>query len=257
MEKLYSVYNDRAYVHPDPLETIYQFDDLGDREIAGLIAACLAYGRVRQILKSVSFALEAITPKPFDQIKAASPKSLKKHFANFKHRFADGENISSLILGIKGVVAKHGSLYHCFLNGLKPKDETVIPALDFFVKELTKNGGADAGHLIPWPEKGSACKRLNLFLRWMVRKDRVDPGGWAEIPTSMLVIPLDTHMHRISIAMGLTHRRQASMRTALEITAAFKTISPDDPVKYDFALTRLGIRDGNDPTDIRARNYLK
>jgi uncharacterized protein (TIGR02757 family) len=83
---------------------------------------------------------------------------------------------------------------------------------------------------------------MNLFLRWMVRRDRVDPGGWDGIPCSNLIIPLDTHMHRISLALNLTKRKQANMNTALAITSCFKKIVPEDPVKYDFALTRLGIR---------------
>ena len=95
---------------------------------------------------------------------------------------------------------------------------------------------------MPCPEKGSACKRLNLFLRWMVRKDAVDPGGWDDIPRSMLIIPLDTHMFRVGKTLGLTSRNQAGLMAALDISAGFKQWSPDDPVKYDFALTRFGIR---------------
>ncbi|MBW2545477.1 MAG: TIGR02757 family protein, partial [Deltaproteobacteria bacterium] len=103
---------------------------------------------------------------------------------------------------------------------------------------------------VPLPAKGSACKRLNLFLRWMVRRDDVDPGGWDDIPPSKLVIPLDTHMHRICLAFGFTKRKQADMKTALEITDSFRAIVPDDPVRYDFALTRLGIRKDAAPASL-------
>ena len=96
---------------------------------------------------------------------------------------------------------------------------------------------------MPCPSGGSACKRLNLFMRWMVRCDEVDPGGWEEIPASSLVVPLDTHMYKICRALNLTGRRQADLRAAVEITKAFKKVAPDDPVRYDFALTRLGIRE--------------
>ncbi|MCD6487215.1 MAG: TIGR02757 family protein, partial [Syntrophobacterales bacterium] len=102
--------------------------------------------------------------------------------------------------------------------------------------------------LLPSPAKGSACKRLNLFLRWMVRHDDVDPGGWDDISSSKLIIPLDTHMHRICLALGITKRKQADMKTALEITRSFQVMAPHDPVRYDFALTRLGIRKDTDIT---------
>jgi len=107
---------------------------------------------------------------------------------------------------------------------------------------MTDNENNNPGHLLPLPRLGSACKRLNLFLRWMIRKDDVDPGGWENIPLSKLIIPLDTHMHKIGILTGLTSRKQANMRTAFEITDGFKKLVPEDPVKYDFSLTRIGIR---------------
>ncbi|MCJ7774009.1 MAG: DUF2400 domain-containing protein, partial [Desulfobacterales bacterium] len=98
------------------------------------------------------------------------------------------------------------------------------------------------GHLVAHPQKGSACKRMNLFLRWMVRQDAVDPGGWDDVSPSKLVIPLDTHMYRIGLRLGFTTRKQMDMHTAIEITKGFQKVIPDDPVKYDFSLTRFGIR---------------
>jgi uncharacterized protein (TIGR02757 family) len=114
----------------------------------------------------------------------------------------------------------------------------VVGGLCGFVREL---GAEECTSLLPLPERGSACKRLNLFLRWMVRRDEVDPGGWRRIPRSALVIPMDVHMHRIAVAFGLTTRRQADMRAAREVTEAFRVVSPEDPTRYDFALTRQGI----------------
>ncbi len=102
---------------------------------------------------------------------------------------------------------------------------------------------SDMTMLLPSPGKGSACKRLNLFLRWMVRSDDVDPGGWSGVDAGKLIVPLDTHMHRMGLEVGLTRRKQADMQAALEVTRAFRTIAPEDPVRYDFALTRLGIHD--------------
>ena len=245
LDTLYNKYNRRRYVHPDPLEFLYSYKKIRDREIAGLIASSLAYGRVAQILKSTSFVLDQMNPSPYLFLNESTDESLYRTFKGFKHRFAGGSELAALLFGIKNVITRFGSLYACFLAGFSQNDKTVIPAMTFFSTQLT-SGKNKPGHLIALPEKGSACKRMNLFLRWMVRKDRVDPGGWEGVPLSKLIIPLDTHMHRISIAMNLTKRKQANMHTALEITSGFKKIVPEDPVKYDFALTRLGIRDDLD-----------
>jgi uncharacterized protein (TIGR02757 family) len=179
---------------------------------------------------------------PFHYVEKASPKSLCKDLSGFTHRFASTEHMTALFLGMKQIIKHHGSLYEGFLSGLKSDEDTVLPALTIFARHLTQVKGPSAGHLIPLPERGSACKRLNLFLRWMVRNDDVDPGGWEKIPASKLIIPLDVHMHRAGLQLGFTERKQADMRTALEITEGFKKIALDDPVRYDFALTRLGIR---------------
>lgn len=249
LDKLYDKYNRRNYVHPDPLEFLYAYKDLNDREIAGLIASSLAYGRVAQILKSVSYVLNIMGPSPSLFMKKASLRTLHKAFAGFSHRFATCEKLSNMLMGAKQVIEEYGSLYNCFLDGMKKDDETVLAALTIFAQNITANGKYSPGHLIPLPERGSACKRLNLFLRWMVRKDDVDPGGWDKIAISKLIIPLDIHMHRIGIRINLTGRKQSDMRTALEITDGFKKMVPEDPVRYDFALTRLGIRDDTDFDD--------
>ena len=117
----------------------------------------------------------------------------------------------------------------------------MLPALARFVGELRSYAGSVLPSLLPSPADGSACKRLNLFLRWMVRKDAVDPGPWTSVPGAKLVVPLDTHMFRIARGLGLTPRRQADLKIALEITAGFRAIRPDDPVRYDFSLTRLAL----------------
>ncbi|QTA91721.1 TIGR02757 family protein [Desulfonema magnum] len=248
LERLYKKYESRKYVHPDPLEFLYAYDDLNDREIAGLTASSLAYGRVAQILKSVSYVLDIMGPSPHAFLQNASRAFLRERFEGFRYRFAGGDNLAAMLSGAKQVIEQHGSLYECFLRGLKKNDETILPALSFFASELTRK--ENPGHLVPLPERGSACKRMNLFLRWMVRTDAVDPGGWEEISPSKLIVPLDVHMHKICFKLGLTARKQANMRTALEITSAFKKLAPDDPVRYDFALTRLGIRDDADPNDL-------
>ncbi|MBU0545458.1 MAG: TIGR02757 family protein [Proteobacteria bacterium] len=252
LDKLYIKYNKKIFVHPDPLEFLYNYRDLRDREIAGFIASSLAYGRVAQILKSVSGVLDKMGSSPYAFLKNSTLSSLGKKCGGFRHRFATDENLSSMLTGIKNVLEEYGSLYACFLRGVGEKDETVLKGLEFFTGKLISGSCGSPGHLIPLVTKGSACKRLNLYLRWMVRKDDVDPGGWDKIPPSMLVIPLDVHMHRISRLIGFTNRKQADMNTALEITSCFRKLAPEDPVKYDFALTRFGIR-----ADMSIDDFLK
>jgi uncharacterized protein (TIGR02757 family) len=238
LEALYGQYNHRCFVHPDPLEFLYRFENPAEREIIGLIASCLAYGKVAQILRSVSLILEKIGPSPAPFLLASRYDDLLYAFHDFKHRFTPGEDLARLLWRMKALIEEYGSLEKCFMAHFRPEDDTVIPALEGFAKTLSPAGST---FLIPAPSKGSACKRLNLFLRWMVREDEVDPGGWDLVPRSKLIVPLDTHMHKTGILLRFTKRRQADLLTALEITDAFREVVPHDPVKYDFVLTRLGI----------------
>jgi uncharacterized protein (TIGR02757 family) len=247
LEQIYDRYHRRCFVHPDPLEFLYLYEDLGEREIVALIASSLAYGNVKQILRSVSLVLGKMGPCPSAFLLTSPFNRIAELFSDFKHRFTTGEDLARLLWGVRLVIEKHGSLQKCFLSRLRREDQTVTPALSAFVEGLLPDG---CDFLIPNPGRGSACKRLNLFLRWMVRHDEVDPGGWDEVPSSKLLVPLDTHMHRIAIKLGLTKRKQADLRTAIEITEAFRKISPGDPVRYDFVLTRFGIRKDLDQTEL-------
>ncbi|MFH2063934.1 MAG: TIGR02757 family protein [Pseudomonadota bacterium] len=251
LENLYRQINRREYVSPDPLQFLYAYRNVRDREIVGLIASCLAYGRVAQILKSVEGILEVMGPSPYRFLERETHQSLVRTFSGFKHRFADGKHLAALLSGIKNTIARFGSLNACFHKGYAENQDNTIAGMGFLADNLMQ-GGHDPGHLVPLPDRGSACKRMNLFLRWMVRKDDVDPGGWKGIPASGLIVPLDTHMHRMGIMLGYTDRKQANMITAMEITDGFRKIMPRDPVRYDFALTRLGIRN-----DLKMEDFLK
>jgi len=260
LDCLYSQYNQRKYVHPDPLEFLYHYDDIRDREIVGLIASSLAYGKVVQILKSVSFVLNIMDNRPYEYLRSTSDGEIICHFDSFVHRFARGTHLSALLIGIKHMIADYGTLHDCFMKGYSASDENIVSALTFFSEKVIEVSGEcrslnhpfnHPGHLMPCPEKGSACKRLNLYLRWMIRCDDVDPGGWQGIPASKLIIPLDTHMFRIAGQLGLTSRKQANLKAAIEITNGYKKWSPKDPVRYDFALTRFGIRN-----DLAGNNAL-
>jgi uncharacterized protein (TIGR02757 family) len=242
LEKVYNNYNKREYVHPDPLEFLYKYDDPREREIVALLASSLAYGRVTQILKSVRIVLDIMGDSPSRYLAETDHDEISGILRNFKHRFTDSEEITSLLSGIKDTINDYGSLYNCFISFYND-DLNILKPLTDFVEQLKKNCCKNPASLIPDPQKGSACKRLNLFLRWMIRRDDVDPGGWDAIPASALIVPLDTHMHRFSLEAGLTERKSNDIRTALEITEGFKKFCHEDPVKYDFSITRYGIRD--------------
>lgn len=242
LDELYQKYNRREYIAPDPLEFVWRYKDHMDREVAGLLASSLAYGRVAQIKKSVSIVLEHMGNSPRAFVEDSSRDNLLELFEDFKHRFTTPVELVDFILGIKRVVHVHGSLKACFMQAFESKHKSTFHALCAFVQELRMHFPDEYNSLLPHPDKKSACKRLHLYLRWMVRKDDVDPGVWDGVSPSRLIVPLDTHMFAICSNLGMTCRSQSDIKTALEITECFKTIAPDDPVKYDFALTRLGIR---------------
>jgi uncharacterized protein (TIGR02757 family) len=242
LESLYRRYNRRKYIAPDPLQFVVHHADPADREIVALIAATLAYGNVASINNSIANALHRLGEAPARTVRDASPDRLRRTFADFRHRWTTGDELAAMLAGAGRVARHYGSLHACFRSALDPDHETVLHALAAFAHELRNGDARPKNSLLADPTRGSACKRLHLFLRWMVRHDDVDPGGWTGVPPARLIIPLDTHMHRISSALGLTTRRQANLATALDITRAFRRIAPDDPARYDFALTRLGIR---------------
>ena len=246
LEGLYGDFNRRRYVHPDPLEFLYGYDCPRDREIVALVASSLAIGRVAGILKSVRAVLDLLGPAPARYLAGTTAAKLARSLEGFKHRFIAGANVAAMLAGSKRLIERHGSLGQCFAGAMHPGDETVLPAMQRFTDDLARAAEDDCRRCVPNPARGGACKRLNLMLRWLVRRDRVDPGGWEALGAEKLIIPLDTHMHKIALAMGITRRKTANMRTALEITEAFRLIRPEDPVRYDFALTRLGIRADTD-----------
>ncbi len=240
LDCLYSTYNQRQFVNPDPLLFLYDYGDKQDREIAGLMAACLAYGRVEMILKTVAHVLRRLTPSPRAYVLSRTRMDMTRDFKGFRYRFASEDHLVDLLWGIRQVLDEFSSLENCFYEGWSPTDETVVGGLAFLSRQLGR--GRKIGHLLADPVKKSACKRSHLFLRWMIRHDAVDPGRWEKASPSQLIVPLDTHMHQAGLMLGFTRRKQADFTTALEITKGFRKISEQDPVKYDFCLTRFGIR---------------
>jgi uncharacterized protein (TIGR02757 family) len=242
LQEVFRRYHHARFISPDPLELLYHYRDGFDREIVGLIASSLAYGRVGQIIKSSQAVLGRMGPSPRAFLEDTGERDLREIFRGFKHRFTTADELTDLLVGARAVIRRHGSLGACFLAGHSRQDDTTLPALAAFVRELDPQVRERASSLLPDPAKGSACKRLHLFLRWMVRSDEIDPGGWAGVPAAKLVVPLDTHMYRICSSLGMTSRAQADEKTAREITEGFRSVAPRDPVRYDFSLTRMGMR---------------
>lgn len=239
-ESLYLRLNRPEYVYPDPLTAVLRFSDPADQEVVGLIAAALAFGNVKTILRSVDSVLAQL-PHPAADLCAADPETLPLIFHGFQHRYVRGRELTDLLVGIRRVLIERRSLGACFRECLREDDVDYAPALTRFVAALREGSPLPKNYLLPAPALGSACKRLWLYLRWMVRKDAVDPGTWAGLDPAKLVVPMDTHMHYICQRLRFTRRKTADLRTAREATDAFRKFCPEDPVRYDFALTRLGI----------------
>lgn len=236
LENLYHRWNRREFVHPDPLEFLYSYDDPADREIVGLIASGLAYGRVKGILASVGSVLDKLGPRP-----SLFPlDGFREELGAFRHRFTPGDDVADLVSGARRLQSEHGSMGAFVARAVA--DHGLIEAQCRLVREI--NGHSRCSSLLPCPSRGSCCKRLNLWFRWMVRRDEVDPGGWDGVPVSELLVPLDTHMWKVGRRLGFTGRKSPDLKAAVEVTEGFRAVCPEDPVRYDFSLTRFGIRSG-------------
>jgi uncharacterized protein (TIGR02757 family) len=248
LERVYARYNRRECIGADPLQFAYRFDRARDAEIASFLAAVLAYGRVRQIQRSCEGLFGRMEARPYDFVLNFS-RSSRSRLAGFKHRFTAGDDIADLLELLRSVLRKHGSLEAFFVDGLNPREPNVLGTLARFCDRLTDayarthGGQVSRGlmYLLASPTRGSASKRLHLFLRWMVRSDGVDPGLWKRIDRAQLIVPLDVHMARLCRILGLHDSNAVSLSTAVEVTENFRAIELADPVKYDFALSRIGI----------------
>ena len=246
LDGLYYIYQRRELINPDPLYFLYDYKNVKDLEIIGLIASSLAYGRVAQIMKSVKKVLDCLTKEPHNFL--LKNKNFEVVPASFKHRFTTAEDINNLLFNISEIIKEYESLENFFSECLK--NSNIFSALDKFSERLSKNKNPGSFSLVTAPKDGSACKRIFLYLKWLVRCDDVDPGGWSVIKPSDLIVPTDTHMHNIAGRLGFTKRKNADLKTAIEITEGFKKICPEDPAKYDFVLTRFGIRAGLDVNEL-------
>lgn len=234
LETLYRRF-DRSMLSPDPLECVPPSGEVLDREAAAFIASVFAYGRAGQIVRAVRAILAELGPRPHRAVMAGRHAA---RFRDFKYRFHKRPDLLWLLMKMRGAYRAHGSLENAFCSA--PGDTR--RRLEAFALLFDPGAGNPArSFLVPSPAGGGACKRMNLFLRWMARRGEVDLGLWTKLATSELVIPLDVHVHRIAGRIGLADpRKPANFREALAITARLREFDPADPVRYDFALCSLG-----------------
>jgi len=255
LDQLYDRYG-ASFLDTDPICFPRRYPDGEDREVIGLLASALAYGRVAQIQSSVARLVTLMGDRPADFVRSFEPPAGRRLLRGFVHRFNDARDVGLLLHYMRQMMEGAGSIGAFFARGYSPAHDDVGEALSSFVaralaldcspyySEGRLPARAGVRFFLPSPRDGSTCKRMNLFLRWMVRPDDgVDLGVWRHVSPSQLIIPLDTHVSRIASYLGLTRRRTVDWKMAEEVTGRLRQIDPDDPVKYDFALCRLGILD--------------
>ncbi|HEX2867866.1 MAG TPA: TIGR02757 family protein [Ignavibacteriales bacterium] len=242
-------YFDKSQISPDPLEFLHLYKDGKDIEAIGIISSVFAYGRVEQIISVLTRLNDLMEHKPYDFIVNYRYEEDASVFNGIKHRFYTSEDIALLFHILHRAYTSYDSLKELFLLYYFEKENNLKESVSFFARNLLNLSGLKGSNITPGlrfmfpdPMLGSACKRMNLFLRWMVRQDELDFGLWCEIPKNKLVIPVDTHVARICRELHLTHRKNVSWQMAEEITENLKTFDSYDPVKYDFAICHIGMR---------------
>lgn len=253
------LYECRSGVHlsNDPLSFCHRYSDPQDREIVGLIASSLAYGNVKAFMASLERVFSRMNSSPRRYIERFESAVGLRHFSDFKYRFHNGHDLCALFLSMRTMIRESGSIQEYFLEGHDSSAQDITEGLNTFSASVLRFDYSEIfgcpaipkssffPHFFPSPAGGSACKRLCMFLRWMVRPaDGIDLGLWESISPAQLIIPVDAHIQRIAGFLGFTTRSRADWRMAGEITAALRLLSPADPVKYDFSLCHLGISEG-------------
>ncbi|MGH7381203.1 MAG: TIGR02757 family protein [Candidatus Methylomirabilales bacterium] len=250
LDRLYATY-DLSYIRTSAAQFPHRYYRPEDIEVVGFIASCFAYGRVEGFTPPIDTLLAVLGDHPCRSLLAFDPRRDTERLRAFSYRFNTARDATCLLWFLRQTLERYGSLRACYLAGYRDRDADTRPALTAFVTTLLRldprpvygRGRLSPGmhHLLPSPARGGACKRLHLFLRWMVRQDHIDFGLWPELPPAKLIIPLDTHVAQVSRRLRLTRMKSPGLAMALEITENLKRFDPADPVKYDFALCRLGM----------------
>jgi uncharacterized protein (TIGR02757 family) len=250
LDRLYLDFN-REESASDPVHRVRPFTDPRDREIAGFCAAALAFGRVASVLNTIDTLFGILGPRPADFVRRFDPAGSHPELRRMVHRWTRGEDIAALLWMLRQMLERSGSIEAFFLEGDAGDGADVGAALDSFsTRALALDIRRAYGRMprrpgvcyfFPRPSAGSACKRLNLFLRWMVRRDEIDLGVWTGVPPSRLIVPLDTHVIRLGRCLRLTRYTSPGWRMAADITASLRALDPVDPVRFDFSICHVGM----------------
>lgn len=239
LDKLVEIYETKEFIYDDPIGIPNKFRDKKDKEIAGFISSLVAYGRRDVFLKKLNELLNIAQNEPYNFILNFEPKIL----GNFNYRFGKTEDFAEIFMILKKLYEESKGLEALFEYGYKnPVNANIfIPVTDYFYSKAVNNEALGFKFMIPDARKGSAMKRMCMYLRWMVRKGNVDFGIWDFMPASDLLIPLDTHVARVSREMGILKRKQNDFKAVIELTNNLKKFDSQDPVKYDFAIFGFGV----------------
>jgi uncharacterized protein (TIGR02757 family) len=244
LNEKYELFNQPNFIQHDPISIPHQFNKKQDIEITGFIAATLAWGQRKTIINKCNELIDLMDNAPFDFIKNHQDSDLKRFLA-FKHRTFNATDTLYFLEFFKDFYTKNDSLEDAFLVGVKENNENIKIGLENFQNVFfgLEDYPIRTRKHVATPARNSSCKRINMFLRWMVRKDNkgVDFGIWDKIKTSALVCPCDVHVERVARKLGLITRPKPDWQTAVELTQNLKQLDPIDPVKYDFALFGLGV----------------
>jgi uncharacterized protein (TIGR02757 family) len=251
LDRLYHDYN-REDSATDPVHLVRLFARAADREVAGFCAASLAFGRVASVIASIQTLFRIMGPHPAEYVRAFDPRAPHPELHAMVHRWTRGVDLAALLWILRQMLEGAGSVEQFFLAGMDRDDVDVGRALDSFsgralAFDLRPIYGARMAkrpgvcYFFPRPSAGSACKRLNLYLRWMARRDEVDLGVWRRLPPAKLIVPLDTHVIRLSQCLRLTRYASPGWKMAADITASLRQLEPDDPVRFDFSICHVGM----------------
>jgi uncharacterized protein (TIGR02757 family) len=261
LDRLYAARSPKHLAN-DPLSFCHRYQDPADQEVAAVIASAFAYGGIKIILRTLESIFAELGPSPQQYVVKLNPEQGLKTFSRFKHRFNDGRDLVALFWAIRTMIRDAGSVNAFFLRFHDAESQDITGSLNGYSSAVlamdydqvfgvkTAPDGSYFPFLFPAPTGGSACKRLCMLLRWVVRPaDGIDLGIWNGVSPSQLIIPVDTHISRICSYLHFTTRSSADWRMASEITSALRLLDPSDPVKYDFSLAHLGISEGCDGAD--------
>ncbi len=241
LDKFVNKYNEKWFILDDPISIPHKFKKKEDIEIAGFLTSIIAWGQRKAILSKANLLMEIMDNSPYEYITQGNSSNFEE-LSTFVYRTFNGFDAQYFVSALREVYLTHGGLEKLFTDGYKI-DNTIYSSLAHFrsvfmsYEPLQRTEKHLANVL-----KGSAAKRINMFLRWMVRDDGiVDFGLWKEIPKSALMIPLDVHVGRVARSMGLLERKQNDWKAVEELTQKLRKLDANDPVRYDYALFGLGV----------------